>query len=83
MKLFGEDEVALSTMNPRPHRFGDIQGFMFDFSAILADGPDYSGMAGAFVANEMLYLILYIAAEPHYFGKHQEEAATIIKAAHL
>lgn len=82
-KLFGEGEAAVTTMNLRPHRFGENQGFMFDFSAILADGPDYSGMAGAFVANEMLYLILYIAAEPHYFDKHQEEAATIIKTAHL
>ena len=82
-KLFGEGEVAVSTMNLRPHRFGDNQGFMFDLNAILSDGPEYSGTAGAFVANEMLYFILYIAAEPYYFGKHLEEATTVIQTAHL
>lgn len=82
-KLFGEGEVAVSTMNLRPHRFGDNQGFMFDLNAILSDGPEYRGTVGAFVANEMLYFILYIAAEPYYFGKHLEEATTIIQTAHL
>ncbi len=82
-KLLGEGQAAVTTANLRPHRFGENQGFMFDFGAILSDGPDYRGMAGAFVANEMLYVILYIAAEPYYFGKHLEEAETIIKTAHL
>ena len=82
-KMFGEGEVTVTTTNLRPHRFGGNQGFMFDLSVVLADGPDYSGMVGAFVANEMLYMILYIAAEPYYFDKHAEEAAAIIKTAHL
>ncbi len=82
-KLFGEGEVTVATRKLRPHRFGGNQGFMFDLSVVLADGPDYSGMVGAFVADEMLYMILYIAAEPYYFGKHADEAAAIIKTAHL
>lgn len=82
-KLFGEGEVTVATRKLRPHRFGENQGFMFDLSVVLADGPDYSGMVGAFVADEMLYMILYIAAEPYYFGKHADEAAAIIKTAHL
>ena len=40
-------------------------------------------MVGAFIANDLLYVISYFAAEPYYFGKHVDEAKIIIETASL
>jgi hypothetical protein len=83
VKLFGEGNVAVSTENLRPQRFGEHRGVMFDMKASVTDSPDYRGMVGAFIANEELYMMYYLAAEPFYFGKHQSAAEAIIKSAAL
>ena len=82
-KLFGEGESMVETDNLRPHRFGENLGVLFDLDASLTDSPDYRGVAGAFIANDLLYLMLYVAAEPYYYGKHLDEAMSIIETASL
>ena len=83
VKLFGEGNAVVSTSGLRPHRFGENRGVLFDFEASLTDSPDYRGMAGAFIANDLLYIMLYVAAEPYYYGKHVDEAKLIIETASL
>jgi hypothetical protein len=83
VKLFGEGNVAVSTENLRPQRFGEHRGVMFDMNATVTDSPDYRGMVGAFIVNDELYMMYYLAAEPYYFGKHQRAAEAIIKSADL
>ncbi len=83
VKLFGEGEVAVETMNLRPHKFGSDNGFLFDMQVAVSDGPDYGGITGAFVANEKLYLIVYLGAKPYYFDKHRDEALAIIRGARV
>ncbi len=46
-------------------------------------GPDYRGSIGGFIADEKLYLVAYLAADPHYFDKHAARADAIIKSAML
>ncbi len=82
-KYFGEGEATVSTANLRPQTFGDNRGVMFDISAQVTDSPDYKGMIGAFIAEEKLYSVWYIAAEPHYYGKHSARAEAVIKSAAL
>lgn len=81
--LFGEGDVAVETTNLRPHRFGDENGILFNMIVAVSDGPGYRGVVGAFVVAERLYLILYLGAEPYYYGKHLDEALVIIKGARV
>ncbi len=83
VKYFGEGQATVSTSNLRPQMYGDQRGVMFDLSAQLSDSPDYRGTIGAFIANDRLYTIWYIAAHPHYHDKHSQRADAIIKSAGL
>ena len=83
VKVFGEGNAAVSTSNLRPQMFGDNRGVMFDMQAKVTESPDYRGTVGAFIANEKLYLVYYLAAEPHYYGKHESAAKAIIESAQL
>jgi hypothetical protein len=83
VKYFGEGNASVSTSNLRPQMFGERRGVMFDISAQLTDSPDYRGTIGAFVADDKLYMIWYIAAHPHYHDKHGQRAEEIIKSATL
>ena len=83
VKLYGEGQSAVSTSNLRPQGFGEDGGFMFDIEAAITESPDYRGSVGAFVVDEKLYMVLFLAAEPHYFNKHAERADSIIKSATL
>ncbi len=83
VKFFGEGNAVVNTSRLRPHKFGEHRGVLFDFEASLTDSPDYRGMVGAFIANDLLYVISYSAAEPYYFGKHVDEAKIIIETASL
>ena len=82
-KMFGEGAAAVSTSGLRPHRFGVERGALFDLEIAVSDGPDYRGLAGAFVSGNELYLLLYIGAEPYYFDKHLPAAQALITGARL
>ncbi len=81
VKYFGEGNATVSTANLRPQIFDGERGVMFDISAKLSDSPDYKGTIGAFIADEKLYTVWYIAADPHYYDKHSAAADAIIKSA--
>jgi len=83
LKLFGEGRAALSTENLRPHRFGTNMGVLFDLSATVTDSPAYRGLAGAFIADDKLYMMYFLGAVPYYFDKHKNEATAIIESARL
>lgn len=82
-KQFGEGAAAVGTSGLRPQRFGEHRGVMFDLDVAVSDGPDYRGLAGAVVVDDRLYLLLYLAADPHYFDKHRAEAEALITSARL
>lgn len=83
VKLYGEGQSAVSTSNLRPQGFGEHGGFMFEIEAAITESPDYRGSVGAFVVDEKLYMVVFLAAEPYYFNKHAERADAIIKSATL
>lgn len=83
VKLFSEGNVAVETRNLRPNRFGDTNGVLFDIDIAVSDGPNYKGMAGAFVSAERLNVILFIGADPFYYERHVDEAMVIIKGARV
>ncbi len=81
VKFFGEGQAVVNTENLRPHRFGDNRGVLFDLSATVTESPEYKGLVGAFIADDKLYVMYFLAATPHYYGKHIAEAEAIIKSA--
>jgi hypothetical protein len=82
-KIFGEGGTEIESDNLRPHRFGTDMGILFDLRLSLSDGPRYRGTVGAFIANQHLYMVLFIGAEPYYFEKDREAAERIIRGARL
>jgi hypothetical protein len=83
VKLYGEGQSAVSTSGLRPQGFGSDGGFMFDIEAAVTESPDYRGLVGAFIVDDTLYLIMFLAADPHYYDKHLASADAIIKSATL
>ena len=81
VKVFGESQAVVNTANLRPYRYGDNAGVMFDLEATVTDSPRYSGIVGAFIANEKLYIMFFLGAQPHYYDKHLAEAESIIRSA--
>lgn len=81
VKFFGEGQAVVNTENLRPHRFGDNRGVLFDLSATVTESPEYKGLVGAFIADDKLYVLYFLAATPYYYGKHIAEAEAIIKSA--
>ena len=81
VKFFGEGQAVVNTENLRPHRFGDNRGVLFDLSATVTDSPEYRGLVGAFIADDRLYVMYFLGATPHYYGKHIAEAEAAIKSA--
>jgi len=68
-KMFGEGNAVVQTANLRPHRYGEDRGILLDVEAAVSDGPDYKGLAGAFVAENQLYVMVYLAAIPYYYER--------------
>lgn len=82
-KLYGEGQSSVSTSNLRPQGFGEHGGFMFDLNAAVTESPDYRGSVGAFIVDDELYMVIFLAADPYYFDKHAARADAIIKSATL
>ncbi len=83
VKIYGEGESVFDTSDLRPHMFGDNRGFLFNVEASVTESPDYRGIVGAFVADEKLYFMYYLAADPYYFEKDLAAAEAVIKSATL
>ena len=82
-KLYGEGQSSVSTSNLRPQGFGEHGGFMFDIDAAVTESPDYRGSVGAFIVDDELYMVIFLAADPYYYDKHAARADAIIKSATL
>lgn len=76
--LFPSGDAKVSTTNQRPNGFSGLEGILFDVDIVVADGADSRGVIGAFVYEERLYLILYVAQDPGYYEKHLAGAMAVI-----
>ena len=83
IKYFGEGDAVAETGRLRPHRFGERRGALFDIKMSMGESPDYQGLAGVFVDMAKLYVLIYLAADPHYYEKHLDEARAVISGATL
>jgi hypothetical protein len=81
VKMFGEGSAVVNTEKLRPWGFAEHRGVMFDLAVTVTESPDYRGMVGAFIAENKLYMIIFVAATPHYYDKHIANVEALIKGA--
>jgi len=79
----GTNRTEVSANNARAHRFGNRDGVLFDLDAVVHDGPEYRGKAGAFVDDGYFYLVYFLGAVPFYYEQLAATAATTIESARL
>ena len=61
----GGNHTVVTTQQVRAQRFGADDGVIFDLHAIVHDGPDYHGLAGAFVSDGKLNIVYFLGASPY------------------
>lgn len=74
---------TLSVTGLRPAKFGDGDGFRFEFTYALEDGLEREGFAVGAVRAEKLYLIVYSGTKLYFYGKHKADAEAIVASARL
>lgn len=77
----GRNPAEVTTGKVRPHRFGEDDGILFDLHAVVHDGPDYHGVAGAFVSGGNLNIVYFLGASPYYYESQATAAEAIIVSA--
>lgn len=75
----GNATVAIK--NARDHGYHGIAGFAFDLDVNMPSGPDHKGVAGGFVYEDRLYVIVYSAESPEYFDRQFDVARELIDSA--
>lgn len=78
-KLYGS--ALIETRNLRPAPFGNKPGFRFDYGYVSALDVPMKGLAAGAIIDGRLYLILYEAAETHYFEAGLPEVEALIRSA--
>ena len=73
--------AEITTANVKERGFAGIPGVQFELEA---SGPaSHRGVAGAFVAEDRLYAVVFLAESPDAFERNQEAALQIIDSAIL
>ncbi len=70
--------VDFETQNLRPAKFGNVEGFRFEFTYLVDTGLKQRGTALAAIVDGKLQLIVYSAPELHYYEKNLEEAEKVL-----
>ncbi len=78
-KLFGGGAL-IESGKLRPQRVGQQRRAMFDLTVVSSEGANLSGRALTFIANDQLYLLVYLAAEIHYFDKHWPQVESLFES---
>ena len=77
----GGNHTVVTTQQVRTQRFGADDGVLFDLHAVVHDGPDYHGLAGAFVSDGKLNIVYFLGASPYYYESQADSAEAIIASA--
>jgi len=81
--MFGDDPAVVASSNVRAQDFGGHPGILFELDITPVELAHYKGTAGAFVAEQKLYLIMYIGADPYYYDARLAAAQQMIVSARL
>lgn len=78
-------EVDLQSYDMKPWKFGDTSGFRFEYNFTSKVGLRMRGFTVGAVYEEKLYMIVFSAAELHYYkafeGEFEQIVASIVRQA--
>jgi len=69
--------------NIQPVKFGDLDGFQFDFNYATKDEVDRQGIGYGAVKDKKLYLIFYSGAKLHHYSLRLASATKIMQSAKI
>jgi hypothetical protein len=69
--------------NPRPAKFGGVDGVRTDLTARLENGLEIAGTALIAERRERLFLMLYLAPQEHYYAARLGEVEAVFASATL
>ena len=75
--------VDFETSNLRPAKFGDADGFRFEYTYVTDDGLKMRGMVLAAVIEKKLQMMSFWATEAHYYEQNVEEVEKIFGSVQL
>jgi hypothetical protein len=75
--------VKVEATGLRPAEFGSVKGYRFELTFQTAEGLIKRGLAVGTVQEEKLQLIVYMAAELHYYDKYLDEAERIFASVEM
>lgn len=75
--------AVVATSNLRPRRLANQRAVAFDVLTQFSDGATQKGYVTAAIVDEALYVLIYQAAQLHYFDKHWDAASAVIDSARL
>ena len=78
-KLLGNDTLVESS-GLRPYRLDDQRAVMFELTTTSSEQPRRKGRSLAFVKDQSLYLVVFLATDIHYFEKHWAEAEALMQS---
>jgi hypothetical protein len=81
--MFGDEPAAVVSSNVQVQDFGSNAGILFEVDIAPVELAHYRGTVGAFVAEQKLYLMMYLGAHPHYYDAHLAAAKEMILSARL
>ncbi|GIX16672.1 MAG: hypothetical protein KatS3mg119_0858 [Rhodothalassiaceae bacterium] len=71
------------TLALAPFSFGGHDGFRMEFRTVLRDEVPRRGIAAGAIVDGRLYLVLYQAAELHYFAHNRERVEALLRSLSL
>jgi len=75
----GAQQMATSGL--RPATFVGADGFRFELEFATKEGLPKRGFVVGSIVREKLYLIMYLGAADHYYGKHLADAERVVQSA--
>lgn len=70
-KLYGEGEVSVNVSELRPAEVSGETGVRFEIDYVAPTGYRVRGQSIAVVKNELLYVVIFDAAQLHYYDKYK------------
>ena len=83
IKNLANGEIEVQTENLQPASFGGVPGFRFNITFFTQGGLLKTGDVLGAVKNEKLYLMIYTAADLHYYRNRLPEVEKIFASAVL
>lgn len=76
----GLEAQVFETLSLDAFTFGGHEGFLMEFRTVLRDEVPRRGLAAGAIVDGRLHLVLYQAAELHYFARNRDRVLALLRS---